>query len=168
MCLFVWALAGLFAYMQYQVPQFIDVEEKIVGPLTLKQFFYLAGAFLILFFLFFIFKLWLWLILAVIIGGGAIALAFVKYNGRPLTIMIRAMLSYFWRPRRYSWQTTGRPLGGKLGELELQLKTSTQPIAKRERGWLGRIFGGGKAEEKFEILRKISGEKEVARRIDYR
>ena len=30
--------------MEYQVPQFIEVEDKIIGPLTLKQFIYLAGA----------------------------------------------------------------------------------------------------------------------------
>jgi len=29
--------------MQYQVPQFIEIEDKIFGPLTLKQFLYLAG-----------------------------------------------------------------------------------------------------------------------------
>ncbi len=30
--------------MEYQVPQFIEVEDKIIGPLTLKQFIYVAGA----------------------------------------------------------------------------------------------------------------------------
>ena len=30
--------------MRFQVPQFIEVEDKIFGPLTLKQFIYLAGA----------------------------------------------------------------------------------------------------------------------------
>ena len=29
---------------QFQVPQFITVEDRIIGPLTLKQFFYLLGA----------------------------------------------------------------------------------------------------------------------------
>ena len=29
--------------MDYQVPQFIEVEDKLVGPLTFKQFVYLAG-----------------------------------------------------------------------------------------------------------------------------
>jgi hypothetical protein len=29
--------------MHYQVPQFIEIEDKIFGPLTLKQFIYLAG-----------------------------------------------------------------------------------------------------------------------------
>ena len=31
------------SYMQYQLPQFIDIEDKIVGPLTFKQFIYIAG-----------------------------------------------------------------------------------------------------------------------------
>ena len=39
--------------MQFQVPQFIDVENKIIGPLSLRQFLYLAGAGLISFMLFF-------------------------------------------------------------------------------------------------------------------
>jgi Flp pilus assembly protein TadB len=29
--------------MEYQVPQFIEVEDKIFGPLTLKQFIFVAG-----------------------------------------------------------------------------------------------------------------------------
>jgi len=29
--------------MQFQVPQFIEVEDKIFGPLTFKQFVYMAG-----------------------------------------------------------------------------------------------------------------------------
>ena len=41
--------------MQFNVPQFIDIEDKIIGPLTLKQFLFLvAGAGLL-------FVLWLFL-----------------------------------------------------------------------------------------------------------
>ena len=29
--------------MRFQVPQFIEVEDKIFGPLTLKQFIYVFG-----------------------------------------------------------------------------------------------------------------------------
>jgi len=157
--------------MQYQVPQYIDVEDKVVGPLTLRQFFYLAGAFAILFLLFFIVKTWLWIILAIFIGGLAAALAFIKYNGQPLTKMLRSIFSYFWRPRFYSWQTGKKAeLGqGRLNALDLQLKTSSQPIGQRQPGWLGRIFKRLRpAADQFEVLRKISGEKEVARRVDYR
>ena len=30
--------------MQFRVPQFIDIEDKVIGPLTLKQFAYVLGA----------------------------------------------------------------------------------------------------------------------------
>ena len=29
--------------MQFQVPQFIEIEDKIIGPFTVKQFIYLVG-----------------------------------------------------------------------------------------------------------------------------
>src|SRR3989344_7974537 len=90
--------------MQYQVPQFIDVEDKIVGPLTLKQFIYIAIAFIIDFILFFTLQMWLWFIIASCIGGVAVALAFVKFNGRSFGILLIAALSSFWKPRTSTWQ----------------------------------------------------------------
>ena len=30
--------------MRFQTPQFIEIEDRIFGPLTLKQFIYLAGS----------------------------------------------------------------------------------------------------------------------------
>jgi hypothetical protein len=36
-------LIGILAVMEYQVPQFIEVEDKIFGPLTWKQFIYWVG-----------------------------------------------------------------------------------------------------------------------------
>ena len=29
--------------MRFEVPQFVDIEDKIFGPLTFKQFIYIAG-----------------------------------------------------------------------------------------------------------------------------
>ena len=158
--------------MQYQVPQYIDVADKIVGPLTLRQFFYLAGAFVISFVLYFLFAIWLWLILTALLFAGAVALAFIKYNGRPLIIILRAAFNHYWQPRAYLWQKGGErplPAGGRLSRLELQLKTASQPIAKREKGIFGRLFQRLRPpEEQFEILRKLTGEEEKARRVDYR
>lgn len=155
--------------MQYQVPQFIEVESKIVGPLTLKQFFYLAAAFLLCFILFFLFQFWLWLIFAIIVGGSAVAFAFVKINGRSFAVFVKSVLFYFWRPRFYLWQKTASPPTQELSSLELKLKTSSQPIGKRERGFGFSIFSGLRPRgELFEIFRKATGEREVARRVDYR
>ena len=49
--------------MQFQVPQFIETEDKIVGPFTLRQFIYVAGAGLGSVILYFSVATWLWLIL---------------------------------------------------------------------------------------------------------
>ena len=147
--------------MQYQVPQFIEVESKIIGPLTLKQFFYLAGAFLLNFALFFFFQTWLWFIVVAITGGLAVTFAFAKINGRPFSAFVLAALTYFLKPRFYLWQKTGEKIPSRgLSSLELKLKTSSQPIAKREKRFTRKEF--------FEIFRKATGERDVARRVDYR
>ena len=119
--------------MQFQVPQYIDVKDKIVGPLTLQQFFYLATGFLIIFITYFFFATALWIITSGIIGSAAVALALVQYNGRPLMTILGAAIRYFWNPRHYQWQREQGQLPafqGFLARLGLQLKTSTTPIRR--------------------------------------
>ena len=48
--------------MEYQVPQFIEVEDKIFGPFTLKQFIYVAGGVGLCAILVLYFPLWLGII----------------------------------------------------------------------------------------------------------
>jgi len=89
---------------QYQVPQFIEVEDKIFGPLTLRQFIYLAGAggLSLIFFTLLPFILALPLIgLAVGIGAG---FAFYKVNGRPLVVAAEHAFSYFLGHKLYLWK----------------------------------------------------------------
>ncbi len=102
---------------QFQVPQFIETETKIVGPLTLKQFLYIGVASLISFFLFFVLQIWLWFIITAILGVAAAALAFIKFNGRPLPVILKSIVSYFWQPRMYLWQREDAAL--KLTEIRL-------------------------------------------------
>lgn len=93
--------------MQFQIPQFIEVEDKIVGPLTLRQFLYLAGAAAISFVLFFLLQLWLWFLITFILAALAIAAAFIKYNSQPLPRIAWLALNFLWRPRLYLWQQGG-------------------------------------------------------------
>lgn len=162
--------------MQFQVPQFIDIESKIVGPLTIKQFLYLAGAGGASFMLFFVLETWLWLIMTAILGGLGVALAFVKYNGQPLPRIIFHAFFFFWRPRLYLWkreagekalgQDTRKSIGDFLSEMPSvkklwqDLTTSKAPIPKREKA--------PAAQGRFQLFRKISGERDIARRVDYR
>ena len=94
--------------MQFQVPQFIEVEDKIFGPLTFKQFVYIAGgaglAYLV----------WrtLPIYLAAPLVGGALglgaALAFVQYNGRPFIVALEHGFYYFIRSKLYLWKDERR------------------------------------------------------------
>ncbi|MEK7546864.1 MAG: PrgI family protein [Patescibacteria group bacterium] len=90
--------------MQFQVPQFIDVEDKIVGPLTLKQFLYIASGAGLSLLLFFIVQAWLWFILSIFIISGAVTLSMVKINGQPLMKTVVSAIGFYWRPQTYVWQ----------------------------------------------------------------
>src|SRR3989338_3959861 len=89
---------------QYQVPQFIEVEDKIFGPLTLKQFIYLAGGGGLCLMFFTLFPLWLMLILAVPVLTFSAALAFYTINGRPFIVALEHAVSYFFGSKLYLWK----------------------------------------------------------------
>ncbi|MEI6810957.1 MAG: PrgI family protein [Candidatus Nomurabacteria bacterium] len=91
--------------MQFKVPQFIDMEDKIVGPLTLKQFAYILGAGG------FSFLLWTFIpikVVAVIfiipVGGFFIALAFIKINDRPFIDVVESAVGYYTSSKIYTWR----------------------------------------------------------------
>jgi hypothetical protein len=91
--------------MQFRVPQFIDVEDKIFGPLTLKQFIYCLGA------AGFAFLLWtlipykiISIILILPVSGLFLGLAFLKINDRPFIDFLENGVKYFTNPRIYTWK----------------------------------------------------------------
>lgn len=90
--------------MQFNVPQFIEVEDKIVGPLTLKQFLYLAGGGAALFFSWYFYKLWLFAIIAIPVIALSFALSFLKINGRPFIYFLTSLIGYLLKPKLYIWK----------------------------------------------------------------
>jgi len=88
----------------FQVPQFIDIEDKIIGPLTLKQFLFLAGAGLLIFLLYSILQFWFWIMVSIIIAAVGLGFAFVKVNGQNLSRVVWNGFRYLLRPRLYVWQ----------------------------------------------------------------
>lgn len=90
--------------MEYQVPQFIEVEDKIVGPLTLKQFIYLAGAggLAVVFFVYL--PIVLAILLALPVAGLAAALAFYKVNGKSFIEMLEAGFNYYTGAKFFLWK----------------------------------------------------------------
>lgn len=89
--------------MQFQVPQFIEVEDKIFGPLTFKQFVYLAGGAGAGYLLWRVLPIYIAApLIAGVVGLGA-ALAFFKYNGQPFILAIEHGFYYFTRSKLYLW-----------------------------------------------------------------
>jgi hypothetical protein len=170
--------------MQFQVPQFIETEDRIIGPLTLKQFGFIAVGFGISLFLFYFLNLWLWIFLILIVNTITISFAFVKINGIPLPQVTMAALSYFWKPKFYLWKKIEAPAPkiekaaktiaieekkNPLSDIWQRLLTSKTPIPTREKTAHPFIFNQFQDhQEQYEVFRKITGEKEIARRIDYK
>jgi ABC-type nitrate/sulfonate/bicarbonate transport system permease component len=90
--------------MRYEIPQFIDVEDKLFGPLTFKQFIYLlgGGALCYLFYNFLPFSIALFFIIPV--GLLSAALAFYKHNTRPFIEVLQNFVSYVFKPKSFLWK----------------------------------------------------------------
>lgn len=88
---------------QFVVPQFIEVEDKIFGPVTTRQFLILLSAGLLLFIIFKLADIALFIFLAIIIGGIALVLAFVKINGQPFHYFLLNIFQTLRRPSRRIW-----------------------------------------------------------------
>lgn len=88
----------------YQVPQFIAIEDRIIGPLTLKQFLYLLGAAAIGLLGWSFLHPALFLVFAVPPAGLLVAMAFVRVSGRPLPTVFFSAVNYYLKPRLYLWR----------------------------------------------------------------
>lgn len=89
--------------MQFQVPQFIEVEDKIVGPLTFKQFVFIAGGLGMAYVFWRLLPLIAAAPLIVGILGFAAALAFFEVNGRPFLLSLEHAFYYILHPKLYLW-----------------------------------------------------------------
>ncbi|MEK9181994.1 MAG: PrgI family protein [Patescibacteria group bacterium] len=97
--------------MRFQVPQFIEIEDKIFGPLTLKQFIYLAGGGGISFVIYSIIPyiiVALFFIVPVMIFS--VALAFYKINGKPFIFILESAVKYVFSNKLYLWQKREKPI----------------------------------------------------------
>jgi hypothetical protein len=102
--------------MRFQVPQFIEVEDKIFGPLTIKQFIYLIGgaglSFIIYTFApFFVLKV----LLIVPVAGLALALAFYRVNNRPFINVVESAFNYYIGDKLYIWKKVDKQIEPKKG-----------------------------------------------------
>ncbi len=92
--------------MQYKVPQNVDIEDKVIAGLTLRQFMFLmiaGGIVLMLKYILVGAISFLFLPVAIIVGGFGVALAFVKINDRPFEVFLTSAAKTLITPSRRVW-----------------------------------------------------------------
>jgi len=89
--------------MQFEVPQFIEIEDKIFGPLTWRQFLYLGGGIGMAVAIFVTSKI-LFVFFGIPLALLAGALAFYPVNNRPFSFFLEAIVNYLKGQRLYLWR----------------------------------------------------------------
>ena len=95
--------------MRYQVPQFVDIEDKVIGPLTVKQFLIYVVAGMILVPVFLSTAIALFLTIALPILGIAAVFAHVRPGGKSLFASIGSAVGFLARGRLFIWRRTSKP-----------------------------------------------------------
>jgi hypothetical protein len=109
---------------QFTVPQFIDVESKIIGPVTTRQFLIFLGAAVIIALSYRLFDFSMFLLIAIIIGIIAVVFAFVKINGRPFHFFVLNLVQTIGRPHTRVWHKidSGNPIEAPMPPIDSKVK----------------------------------------------
>lgn len=116
--------------MRYQVPQFIEIEDKIFGPLTLKQFIYLAGGAGLCLIFFTLLPFYLTVVLSLPVIAFSTALAFYQVNGRPLIIALEHAFGYFLGHKLYLWKQREQKASAPVAQNAAEASSALLPVPK--------------------------------------
>jgi hypothetical protein len=140
--------------MRFQVPQFIDVEDKLVGPLTLKQFIIYVLAAMLLVPVFLLSDLQLFLVIAVPVIGLAAALAHVRIANQSLFSLGLNAAKFALGGAYYVWDRAESKLllpiqGDEIGQGLASGGSSGEGLSLSQRGQ--NLEAGGNVVETDEI-----------------
>lgn len=134
--------------MQFPVPKNIDLEDKIIGPMTLRQFLYvLVGGGIA----YSIFKKMttagrseLGIIIALPIALFSLALAFVKIQERPFGDFLASLVIFMTRPRQRVWkrEEVAQNLVLDENKAKTEKKVQKKPLNVRELSDLTKVLDG--------------------------
>lgn len=108
--------------MMFNVPQFIDIEDKIAGPLTWRQLLWMIGLGAILLVLFNVLEKGAFYVVAIPTAVLFAALAFYRPNNQPLILYVAYSFMFLFRPKIAVWE---RPTAHTV-------KKAEAPVAPKE------------------------------------
>ena len=146
------------------VPQYIDVEDKIAGPLTAKQLLWMIGLGALLFVLWmFIPNKGIFFIVAIPIALFFIALAFYKPFGQSLVGFVGNGFLFLFSPKVYVWRRLPQQFKNVSSKKETQKENTTvqnKNLTPQQLKSLARILDSEGSVQEEEAL-KLIHEREI-------
>ncbi|MFA6475566.1 MAG: PrgI family protein [Patescibacteria group bacterium] len=90
------------------MPQFIEVESKVIGPISVRQFIILLFASGIIFIWYSLFSSIIFVVLSLVTAAIAIVFAFAKVNSQPFHAFALSLIQTLQRPKLSVWQHQGK------------------------------------------------------------
>lgn len=93
--------------MRFEVPQFIEIEDKIFGPLTWKQFVYMGGGVGVAVVLFFMTPFIIFVIVGLPVVAISFLLSFYPVNNRSFSVFLESFFNFSFNKKLYLWRKQG-------------------------------------------------------------
>lgn len=118
--------------MQFKVPQFIDIEDKLFGDFTFRQFVYLVGGAGSVYVLYRLLPFWLAIVPILLVATLAGLLTFYRINNKPFIYYLQAGINYAVSSKLYLWkQRLVRPEDNKTkadDDITMTSRVSSLPM----------------------------------------
>ncbi len=122
--------------MKYQVPQFIEVEDKIFGPFTFKQFVYMIGGLGVCFIAYKLLPFFWAIIVMLPAVGISGSLAFYRPNNRPFIDTLEAAFNYMLTAKLYIWKREDKKIEPRAAQTAIQSAQKQIVVPKLTEGKL--------------------------------
>lgn len=169
--------------MGAKIPQNVTREDKLVGPLTLKQFLYVLGGVSIVFIAYQYYALmYLYFIefavISFFVAALTLALAFANINGRPFSLFAMHLFQFLTAQRNRMWQKEPRHILSTIKVKADDIKDTKSEIKERKHSGkdfktqlekLSSILDSGgtiNAEHQDAVTNQISNLPEVKNKLD--
>ena len=146
--------------MLFGVPQYIDIEDKIAGPLTGKQLLWMFGMGAVLLILWNSLEAGAFYAAALPVAGLFCALAFYKPYGQPMIKFLIYSVLFLFRPKVYVWRREvidRNPSGTKKSDISSSRRVKLKekaPIEEIES--LARVLDSEGRERNEKIMELIN------------
>jgi hypothetical protein len=115
---------------QFLAPQFIDVEDKIIGPITIRQFVIMTVAVVLSAIEYRLLSFYFFIAAAVITLVTGAVFAFVKINGRPMHYFLLNFIQTLKRPFFRVWNKEAYV--AQVTVMSSEIKEAKKEIARKE------------------------------------